>query len=212
MFYLKLAGVVVLAYLLGSLSFSIIASDVFGEEDIRKKGSGNAGLTNAIRTGGTWVAILTLIGDSLKGVGAVYAAKWIMSSDATPDAVNWGMYVAAVAVVIGHIYPVFFRFRGGKGVLTSAAVMAVLDWRALLVLLGVFLIVFVISGIVSLSSIIAAMLMPGTAIAFTYNDFPYAAIFVTALAIIIIVGHKKNIDRIINGTEKKLFYKKKEKE
>lgn len=208
MFYLKLAGAAVLAYLLGSLSFSIIASDVLGEEDIRKKGSGNAGLTNAIRTGGTWVAILTLIGDSLKGVGAIFAAKWIMSSDPTPDAVKWGMYAAAVAVVFGHIYPIFFRFRGGKGVLTTGAVVAVLDWRAFLVLLGVFLIVFVISGIVSLSSIIAAVLIPGASIIINYDGFYYSVIFMTIIAITIIAGHKANIDRIISGTEKKLFYKK----
>ena len=208
MFYLKLAGAAVLAYLLGSLSFSIIASDVLGEEDIRKKGSGNAGLTNAIRTGGTWMAILTLIGDSLKGVGAIYAAKWIMSTDPTPDAVKWGMYAAAVAVVFGHIYPIFFRFRGGKGVLTTGAVIAVLDWRAFLVLLGVFLIVFVISGIVSLSSIIAAVLIPGASIIINYDGFYYSVIFMTIIAITIIAGHKANIDRIISGTEKKLFYKK----
>ena len=208
MFYLKLAGIAVLAYLLGSLSFSIIASDVFGEEDIRKKGSGNAGLTNAIRTGGTWVAILTLVGDSLKGVGAIYAAKWIMSSDATPYAVKWGMYVSAVAVVFGHIYPVFFRFHGGKGVLTTAAVVAVLDWRELLILLGIFLIVFFISGIVSLSSIVAAVLIPGATVIFNSDGFYYSIIFMTVITVTIIAGHKKNIDRIISGTEKKLFYKK----
>ena len=208
MFYLKLAGVVVLAYLLGSLSFSIIASDVLGEEDIRKKGSGNAGLTNAIRTGGRWVAVMTFIGDSLKGVGAIYAAKGIMSADATPNAVQWGMYAAAVAVIFGHIYPVFFRFHGGKGVLTAAACLGVLDWRALLVLLGVFLIVFIISGIVSLSSIMAAVLIPGAMIIFNSNGFYYSVIFMTFIAVTIIVGHKKNIDRIICGTEKKLFYKK----
>ena len=208
MFYLKLAGVVVLAYLLGSLSFSIIASDVMGEEDIRKKGSGNAGLTNAIRTGGTWVAILTLVGDSLKGIGAIYAAKWIMSADATPNAVEWGMYAAAVAVVFGHIYPVFFRFHGGKGVLTTAAVMAVLDWRELLVLLGIFLIVFFISGIVSLSSLVAAVLIPGASVIFGADGFYYSIIFMTVITVTIIAGHKKNIDRIISGTEKKLFYKK----
>lgn len=208
MFYLKLAGIAVLAYLLGSLSFSIIASDVLGEEDIRKKGSGNAGLTNAIRTGGTWVAIMTLVGDSLKGVGAIYAAKWIMSSDVTPNAVKWGMYVAAVAVMFGHIYPVFFRFHGGKGVLTSAAVLAVLDWRAFLILLGVFLIVFVLSGIVSLSSLVAAVLIPGTPLIFSSDGFHYSIIFLTVIAVTIIAGHKNNIDRIISGTEKKLFYKK----
>lgn len=208
MFYLKLAGIAVLAYLLGSLSFSIIASDVLGEEDIRKKGSGNAGLTNAIRSGGTWVAIMTFIGDSLKGVGAIYAAKWIMSSDTTPYAMKWGMYVAAVAVMFGHIYPVFFRFRGGKGVLTSAAVIGVLDWRALLALLGVFLIVFIISGIVSLSSLVAAVLIPGVTVIFNSDGFYYSVIFMTVIAVTIIAGHQKNIDRIINGTEKKLFYKK----
>lgn len=211
MFWLKLTGAVLLAYILGSLSFSIIASDVLGEEDIRKKGSGNAGLTNAIRAGGRWVAVMTFIGDSLKGVAAVYAAKWIMSADPTPNAVKWGMYAAAVAVVFGHIYPVFFRFRGGKGVLTAAASVAVLDWQALLVLLGAFLIVFLISGIVSLSSIVAAILIPGTTLAFGYDGFPYGIVFMALISATILIGHKTNIERIINGTEKKLFHKKENK-
>ena len=208
MFCLKLAAVVVFAYLLGSLSFSIIASELLGKGDLRKKGSGNAGLTNAIRTGGTWVAILTLVGDSLKGILSVLAAKWFMCGDATPNALNWAAFAAATAVVLGHIFPVFFRFRGGKGVLTSASVVAVLDWRAFLVLIGAFAVVFLISGIVSIGSLTAAVLLPGVTMVFMFESFGYSIIFMTVLAVVIIIGHRENITRIFNGTEKKLFHKK----
>lgn len=208
MFVLKLVGIAVFAYLLGSLSFSIIASNILGKGDLRKKGSGNAGLTNALRTGGTWVAILTLIGDSLKGVGAVLGAKWTMASDPTPNAVKWGMCVAALAVVFGHIFPIFFRFHGGKGVLTTAAVLVLLDWRVFLILLGVFLTVFIISGVVSLSSLCAVALLPGLTLAFRFKTFYPSIIFTSLLTVTIIIGHRDNIVRIINGTEKKLFHKK----
>lgn len=208
MFFIKLAAIVVFAYLLGSISFSIIASELLGKGDLRQKGSGNAGLTNAIRTGGTWVAILTLIGDSLKGIFAVLAAKWFMSGSDVPNAVNWAMYAAAVAVVLGHIFPVFFRFHGGKGVLTSASVVAVLDWRVFLVVIGAFVIVFLISGIVSLGSLTAAVLLPGATMVFMFKSFGFSIIFMTVISVVIIIGHRGNITRIFNGTEKKLFHKK----
>lgn len=208
MFGLKLCGVIILSYLLGSLSFSIIASNLMGKGDLREKGSGNAGLTNALRTGGKKVAALTLLGDSLKGIGALFAAKGIMSVEPLPNAVKWGMYAAAVAVIFGHIFPIFFGFRGGKGVLTTASVVAVLDWRMFLALLGIFILVFVISGIVSISSLTAAVLLPGASIVFMGDSFPYAVIFIAVISVAVIISHRENIHRIFNGTEKKLFRKK----
>lgn len=208
MFVLKLSAVIILSYLLGSISCSIIASTLMGKGDLRKKGSGNAGLTNALRTGGKTVAVLTLIGDSLKGVLAVLAGKWIMSAEATPNAVKWGMYAAAIAVVLGHILPVFFRFRGGKGVLTTAAIVAALDWRIFVSLLVLFFIVFIISGIVSLSSLTVAIMLPATVIIFPDEAFPFKIVFFAVLAIIVVISHRENIHRLFNGTEKRLFHKK----
>ncbi len=211
MFILKLCGIIILSYLLGSLSFSIIASNLMGKGDLREKGSGNAGLTNALRTGGKRVAVLTLIGDTLKGIGSIYISKWIMSAESTPNAVKWGMYAAAIAVVFGHVYPIFFRFRGGKGVLTTAAIVGVLDWRMLIALLAIFAIIFVISGIVSLSSITVAALLPAAVIVFPDPGFPYKIVFFAFLGITVIINHRENIHRLFNGTEKRLFHKKENK-
>lgn len=207
MFFLKIIAIAVISYLLGSLSFSIIASKSFGKGDLREKGSGNAGLTNAIRTGGTWVAVLTLVGDSMKGIAAVLLAKWAMCGESAPYAIMWGMYTAAVTVAVGHIFPVFFGFRGGKGVITSAAVLAVLDWRAFLAVMGVFIIVFAVSGIVSLASISAAVALPLSVLIFCVNDFPYSIAYMVFLAAIIIYGHRGNIRRLASGTEKRLLHK-----
>ena len=211
MFILKLCGIIVLSYLLGSVSFSIIASNIMGKGDLREKGSGNAGLTNALRTGGKKVAALTLVGDTLKGIGAIYASKWIMSAEGTPNAVRWGMYAAAIAVVFGHIFPIFFRFRGGKGVLTTAAIVGVLDWRMFVTLMALFFLIFFVSGIVSLASISAASLLPAAAILFPDVGFPYKVLFFAVLAITVIISHRENIHRLFNGTEKTLFHKKGEK-
>ena len=208
MFVLKLIGVIILSYLLGSLSFSIIFSNLMGKGDLREKGSGNAGLTNALRTSGKKVAALTLLGDSLKGIGALFAAKGIMAAEAIPNAIEWGMCAAAVSVIFGHIFPIFFGFRGGKGVLTTASIVAVLDWRMFLVLMGIFILVFIISGIVSVSSLTAAVLLPGASIIFMGKTFPYAVIFIAVISVAVIISHRENIYRIFNGTEKKLFHKK----
>lgn len=208
MIYLLFAAVAIVSYLLGSLSSSVIFSKLLGKGDLREKGSGNAGLTNAVRTGGFGVAVLTLIGDVLKGVGAVHISKLLMSYSTVDDAVYWGMNIAMVCVVLGHIFPLYFGFRGGKGVLTAASVIAVVDWRVFSVIIIVFLIVFLIKGIVSLASISAAVVLPLVSALFTYPDFKYSCLFAFAVSAIVILSHSSNIERLIDGEEKKLFHKK----
>lgn len=208
MIYLCLAIVAVTSYLLGSLSFSVISSKLLGKGDLREKGSGNAGLTNAVRTGGAGVAVLTLVGDVSKGVGAVHLAKLLMECLSAGSNVYLGMYTAMICVMMGHIFPVFFGFRGGKGVLTTASAIAAVDWRVFSVVILVFLIVFLIKGIVSVASVSAALVLPVVTVVFTYTSFNYSVFFAFAVSATIIISHSSNIERLVNGEEKKLFHKK----
>ncbi len=218
-----LPGVVsaVIAYLLGSISFSIIFTRLLANhKDIRTMGSGNAGMTNVLRSVGKLAAFLTFICDFAKGALAVLIARTIFEYVCTSNGfpLSWaqyGTYLAGLAAILGHIYPIYFGFRGGKGVLTTAAMMLVLDWRVFLCTLVVFIIVFLCSKIVSLSSIIGAASYPIFTILLLYfMDYRQGEItvggmifaFITAAVIggIVIAKHKSNIIRLKNGEEKKI--------
>lgn len=227
--HMWLPGVCIIAaaYLLGSINFSIIFTRLFkNQEDIRRFGSGNAGATNVLRTVGKGPAALTFIFDFLKCVAAAELGKLVFSFCAIDvGASRWmmmqcGAYVAGLACILGHIFPVWFGFRGGKGVVTCAAMMCMTDWKVLLVALAVFIIAFICSKIVSLSSILAAASFPIFTFIFTYfvyyraqgiATFPYV-VFTTLLslaaALIIIVKHHENISRLRAGTEKKIQFHK----
>lgn len=217
----------VISYLLGSISFSIIFTRIFyHKEDIRTMGSKNAGFTNVLRSAGKVPAILTFIGDFGKCFLAVAIGKWIFTQAAAYVAspfvlVQYGAYLAGFFCLIGHIYPCFFGFRGGKGVLTTAAMVLQIDWRVFLIGLGIFLIVFAISRIVSLGSISFAVLYPGITFCITYfldylptkgqpnSDifFQYvivATVFSFLIALVVIVKHRENIKRLLHGTEKRI--------
>ncbi len=216
--------VAVISYLLGSLSFSIIFTNFFEKKDIRTMGSGNAGATNVLRSVGPKAAICTFIFDFLKGVASVLIGKLIFSMMLPPDAllpemVQYGTYIAGFSCVFGHMFPIYFGFRGGKGILTTAAIIALIDWRVFLVVIVVFLVTFMISKIVSLSSILAAIMYPvGTFLInyffeFKTGNMPFRFVIVTAaatlcMATVIVTRHHGNIIRILNGTEKKLSIKK----
>ncbi|MFQ7750130.1 MAG: glycerol-3-phosphate acyltransferase, partial [Eubacteriales bacterium] len=137
----------VAGYLLGSINWSIILTRLFKhKEDIRKYGSGNAGMTNVLRTVGKVPAILTFVGDFVKCVAAVllaylimYLAFFLLGLPVSYELVKAGQYIAGMACVMGHIFPVYYGFRGGKGVVASAAMIALLDWRAFLLVIGTFL-------------------------------------------------------------------------
>lgn len=216
--------VAVISYLLGSLSFSIIFTKFFEKKDIRTMGSGNAGATNVLRSVGPKAAICTFIFDFLKGVTSVLIGKLIFSmmlpsNILLPEMVQYGTYIAGFSCVFGHMFPIYFGFRGGKGILTTAAIIALIDWRVFLVVIITFLITFMISKIVSLSSILAAIMYPvGTFFVnyfFEYKtgNMPFRFVIVTSvatlcMAIVIVIRHHGNIRRILNGTEKQLSIKK----
>lgn len=223
MAFLVFAGTILASYLIGSINGAVIISKIFGGGDIRKEGSGNAGMTNMIRSRGIVPGLLTLLIDTFKGVAICLAARlWILPfiyGELGYDALRpqYAVYYCAVACIIGHIYPIFFGFKGGKGVATTLGVGFVCSWQTTLIALGIFIIIFLFTKIVSLGSILAAVSLPFLNIAFAVriDGEPYAVLIqvllVAALSLNIIISHKANIGRLIRGEEKKLTAKKKEK-
>jgi len=208
--------VTIAAYLIGSVNSSIIISRFIGT-DIRNHGSGNAGATNMLRTYGKKVGVYTLLLDALKGVIAVLLAIIVCNvakdSFAEPfGAKNVLKCLCGIAVVLGHNYPIFFQFKGGKGISTSAAVIFMLDWRVGLIVLIGALLVMVLTRYISLGSMVGALLFPTSVCLFTFfvdKNYNYI-LLVTAIfmCILAICRHHANIVRLINGTESKLGQKK----
>ena len=226
---LQILAAVVIGYLLGSISFSIIFTRIFDKKDIRTMGSGNAGFTNVLRSVGKLPSVLTFVCDFAKGLLAVYLSMLIFDAAGAPFIVRQcGIYLTGLACILGHVFPVFFRFKGGKGVLTSAALVLVIDWRIFLIAIGIFLIVFAVSKIISLASISAAASLPVGTFLVTYfadyrrslmysysvlHDYSLAYVLVTTafaliLAILVVGKHHANIKRILRGEEKKITAKK----
>ena len=191
--------IIIIAYLLGNISTSYIVAKQLSGVDIRTQGSGNAGSTNVLRTLGKKAGALTFIGDVLKGLIAVLIAKMIanfVNLDETTCA-----YLAVVAVVLGHNYPVFLGFKGGKGVATSLGSMLGMNPVVALLCLGFFIIIVAITKYVSLGSILGIGLSPIIMI-ITHN---YKGILVTLfLTLSEIITHRGNIKRVINGCDEKL--------
>lgn len=209
---IKLLIVTVIGYLLGSLNTSIIVGRFYGT-DIRKHGSGNAGMTNTLRTLGKAAAVMVILGDILKGVLSYIIGIMIINSvhgaNTTLDFGNIGGMTAGIAAIAGHNWPVYFGFKGGKGILTSFSVVMMMDWKLGLILLGIFIIIVAITKFVSLGSIIASIAFPiGAAIK---GNGPLFIMFAAVLAILAIARHNANIKRLLSGTESKLGDKKKTK-
>ena len=206
LFYTIAVGVV--AYLIGSINSSILISKAVMGKDIRESGSGNAGATNMLRTMGKKYAIITLVIDILKGVISLLLAKL---------AINFGayevsMYVAGVAAVVGHNFPVFFGFKGGKGVATSLGVILLLDWKIGLITLVIALAIMAISKYVSLGSVMAALVFViiQIVVMIATDSFDITRLVcVVILGGLLIIRHRANIKRLLNGTENKLGSKKK---
>ncbi len=196
-FLLLLAAVI--GYLLGSANTSLIIGRFYGI-DVRQHGSGNAGATNTLRTLGKKAAAMVGAGDILKGVISCIIGFCIAG--------QLGLMAGGVAAVLGHNWPVFFGFKGGKGIFTSFAVVLMMDWKLGLMLLGVFIIIVSITRYISLGSIIASALFPVAAAIFK-RPLEFTA-FASVLGLLAVVRHRANIKRIIEGTESK-FGRKKEK-
>jgi len=209
--YLCSAVCAVLAYLLGSLSFSIIVSKALFHKDIRTFGSGNAGMTNVLRTFGKGAAALTIVGDIGKGVLAVLLAKWLFAlADATP---LYGAYIAAIFAVLGHVYPLYFGFKGGKAVSVATGTIIAIEPVLVLPLVVVFFTVFGFSKMVSLASISCAAAYPVVTFLYFFfirkQDAVWTTLCAAAIGVLVIWLHRGNIERIKNGTEYKFGQKKK---
>ena len=205
---------VLVCYLLGSLSFAIIVSKCIAKKDIRELGSGNAGMTNVLRTLGKGPAALTLLGDIGKAVVGVLISRLLLTywGRVPEEFLAMFLYLAGIFVVLGHIYPVYYGFHGGKGIATSAGVLLMVDPIVFVGVVAVFLAVVLISKIVSLASICAAVAAP----IITYvsqrligAQHPLLdALCVLAFAVLVIIMHRSNIKRLANGTENKFGKKK----
>lgn len=206
---IKLVAVAVIGYLLGSLNTSIIVGKLYGT-DIRKHGSGNAGMTNTLRTLGKAAALMVIAGDILKGVLSYLIGQLVVSTvpgASSLDLSGIGGMAAGIAAIAGHNWPVYFGFRGGKGILTSFAVVMMMDWKLGLILLGIFAVIVAVTRYVSLGSIVASAAFPaGAAIK---GNGPVFIIFSAVLAILAVARHNANIKRLISGSEAKLGQKKK---
>ena len=195
--------IIITAYLLGNISTSYIVAKRLAGVDIRTQGSGNAGSTNVLRTLGKKAGALTFIGDVLKGLIAVLIARLIaygVNLDYTTCA-----YIAVVAVVLGHNYPVFLGFKGGKGVATSLGSMLGMNPLVALLCLGFFIIIVAITKYVSLGSILGIGLSP---VIMMLNHNTKGVLVTLFLTISVVITHKENIKRLLNGTERKLGQKK----
>ena len=201
----------IIAYLIGSINFSVIISKKVAGFDVREKGSGNAGSTNMLRSVGKGAAVLTLLCDILKGVVAILIAIGIgnLVKDADKGLL---VQIAGVAVVLGHTFPIFFGFKGGKGVATSLGILLMTNWQIGLICLVFASVLMALTQMVSLGSCAAAVLFPVLTlfikehyiVAEGGNYFIYSVI----LAVIVLYNHRSNIKRMLNGTENKLSLKK----
>lgn len=204
-----IATVAVLSYLLGSLNFGVIVSKALAKDDVRLHGSGGAGMTNVLRTYGKGPAALTAIGDFLKAVLSIVLSRMLFQK-LNITFIDVG-YIAGLFVILGHVYPVFFGFRGGKGVITTLGVMLLVNPLVFLIIIIIFVPLVFITKIVSLGSVLGAISYP--VITFfaakitgqpTLSNTVFAAVYMA----IVLIMHRSNIKRLLSGTEYKFGQKK----
>ena len=204
--------VAIIAYFIGSISFSVLISKKMAGFDVREKGSGNAGSTNVLRSVGKRAALLTLLCDVLKGVISILIAIGIGKIAKDVDKALL-VQIAGIAVVLGHTFPVFFGFKGGKGVATSLGILLMTNWQIGLICLVFALALMALTQMVSLGSCTAAVLFPVLTLFikehFIVSEGSNYFIFSLILATIVLFNHRSNIKRMLNGTENKLSFKKK---
>ena len=205
--------VAIIAYLIGSINFSIILSKKIAGFDIREKGSGNAGTTNMLRAIGKKAAIITLICDILKGVVSILIA--VLAGKVVKNLNNAILVqLAGIFVIIGHTFPIFFKFKGGKGIATSLGVLLMTNWQIGLICLVFALVLIALTKMVSVGSILAGILFPVLVVFIDQNyivptsnsNWSYL-VFSVIIALIVIFNHRANIQRILDGTENKISFK-----
>lgn len=225
----QLIVIAMVGYLIGSVNLSIILSKLMGKGDIREQGSGNAGTTNTLRVLGKGPAALVLIFDICKAVIAILLAKGIFAISGvemftTPGdtatlnvTYELGILLAALGAILGHNYPIYYGFKGGKGIATSLGALLMIEWQIGLVCLVFALVLMISSRMVSLGSICAAILYPvlvwimGSAFGTSFKARMIYTIFAVLVAALAIYRHRTNITRLLNGTENKLWKTKAEK-
>ena len=203
--------VAIIAYAIGSINFSVIISKKMAGFDVREKGSGNAGTTNMLRSVGKKAAAITLLCDILKGVVAILIALLAGNIVKNVDRAVL-VQIAGILVVVGHTFPIFFEFKGGKGVATSLGVIMMINWQIGLICLVFALVIMAFSKMVSMGSVGAAILFPILTLFINTNFIVQESgmkyfVFSVILAAMVIFNHRANIKRIANGTENKLSFK-----
>lgn len=203
---LKIFAALAFGYLLGSLNTAMIVGKLYGK-DIRNHGSKSAGLTNTLRVLGKSAAMLVLAGDILKGIIAcligLFLGVYYYSGEAK-DCVS--LLAAGAGAVIGHNWPVYFGFKGGKGALTAVAVLFMVDWVMALLCLGFFVIIVALTRFVSLGTICATTLFAALSFIPVFENTFYFYIFACLMAFMVIFRHRDNIQRLLSGTENKLIF------
>ncbi len=208
----------VIGYLLGSVNWAILITRWFANRDIRSFGSGNAGATNVLRSQGTVPAVLTTVGDLAKSVLATWFGGWLLANFHLAEVafdgqtlILIGRYVAGLCCIIGHVLPIFYRFRGGKGVLTTLGMFLVADWRVALMCLTLFIAIVAVSRLVSLGSVIAIGYGPLLVLVLhvwvdrmSVPMVIFTTVMTVAVATIIVVKHADNIKRLTAGKERRI--------
>jgi acyl-phosphate glycerol 3-phosphate acyltransferase len=198
---LMLTGVLVCVaapYLLGSLNFGIIISKKLYSDDVRKHGSGNAGMTNMLRTYGKKAAVLTFLGDAIKAVAAAVIGRLVLG--------EMGAYIAGLMCIVGHAFPLYYKFKGGKGVVTTAVMVLMLNPMIFAILLVVFVVLVASTKYISLGSVMCMMLYPVLLNRIAGPGF--SNIIAIMIAAFVIFLHRENIKRLSSGTESKISFKK----
>ena len=210
--YFGVIAAVIIAYLLGSINFAVIFANIFLKKDVRELGSGNAGTTNVMRTAGFLPGALTFICDVIKGFVACFIGKMLFIH-AFPDTIPWVYvaYMCGVACMLGHVFPIFFRFKGGKGVATSVGIFAVCCPIAIIIGLTVFALGVLITRIVSLSSLIATVTVISLSLVFYDSEanIIIPALLSITMGVTVFLKHKDNIKRLVKGEEKKITVRRK---
>ena len=202
--------VAIIAYIVGSFNISILISKKVAGFDVREKGSGGTGATNMLRSVGKIPALITLIWDVLKGVISIGITLFIAWITGTKD-VAFLVQIAGIFVIIGHTFPIFFGFKGGKGVATSLGVLLMTNWQIGLICLVFAIVLMALTRMVSVGSIMAAILFPVLTLFIGSEHFIVKGnyfVFSLIIAVIVIFNHRQNIKRIVDGKENKLSFKK----
>jgi glycerol-3-phosphate acyltransferase PlsY len=208
MIAVQFLGVIITGYLLGAIPFGVIIGKLVRGIDVREHGSGSMGMTNVMRTVGAKAGLIVLIADVLKGAGAV-ALAWLIFYSANHDMVYWGQMAGGAAAVIGHSWPIYIGFRGGRGISTAFGAIMVVSWQVGLICLAAFLLMVAIFRYISLGSISGAIaLVIAMVVFFICYSGPVAYLsFSLVVAPVVIFRHRANIKRLLSKTEPKIGHR-----